>query len=478
VGAEPSILNWPEPTVLADSCLGYTGLMPEDPSSPSPSDTNPSPSSEPPNRPEPVVETPVSASESANTPPESVPQDQSLTPASPEQPPASSTQSPEAPLAPEPAQSQETPSEEPVSMSTSAQTEPSGTTLPAQAMPPESEPIKEENQGVQAATEPQSQPEPEAPQPQIQPPPTPEPVTPVQSPKPSIPSLHYPFFGSYPVAFDFAVQPTDERIKKKYQEWGIVAHNGIDFGLQEGTEILACDEGVVTQAGYNGDHGISVTIKHSWGTSVYSHLQSLGVLINDGVTKVQFIGASGQTGFTTGPHLHFGIQPNSPDTNNGYLGYINPAPYLTETSPLPQFPQSPLSPQSPEPPDLSSDLSAEPPSPPQSPQSTPPTPPNPSYPPVASPSADQEEIEKQAIAMFDARLKENSMKGNQSKKAKRDVAIQKIFTFAQEKKRITNEQVRDLLHISQSTASDYLSDLVNRGMLKVEGKGKATVYLF
>ena len=80
--------------------------------------------------------------------------------------------------------------------------------------------------------------------------------------------------------------------------------------------------------------------------------------------------------------------------------------------------------------------------------------------------------------MFDARLKENSMKGNQSKKAKRDVAIQKIFTFAQEKKRITNEQVRDLLHISQSTASDYLSDLVNRGMLKVEGKGKATVYLF
>ena len=121
--------------------------MPEDPSSPSPSDTNPSPSSEPPNRPEPVVETPVSASESANTPPESVPQDQSLTPASPEQPPASSTQSPEAPLAPEPAQSQETPSEEPVSMSTSAQTEPSGTTLPAQAMPPESEPIKEENNG-------------------------------------------------------------------------------------------------------------------------------------------------------------------------------------------------------------------------------------------------------------------------------------------------------------------------------------------
>jgi len=80
--------------------------------------------------------------------------------------------------------------------------------------------------------------------------------------------------------------------------------------------------------------------------------------------------------------------------------------------------------------------------------------------------------------MFDARIKENSMKGNKAKKEKRDEAIQKIYAFAQEKKKITNEQVRDLLHISQSTASDYLSDLVNRGMLKVEGKGKATVYLF
>ena len=80
--------------------------------------------------------------------------------------------------------------------------------------------------------------------------------------------------------------------------------------------------------------------------------------------------------------------------------------------------------------------------------------------------------------MFDARLKENSIKGNQTKKAKRDEAIQKIFSLAQEKKRVTNEQIRDLLHISQSTATDYLSDLVNRGMLKVEGKGRATVYLY
>ncbi len=468
--------------------------MPGDPSSPPPSDTNPSLSSELPNRPEPVAKPPVSASESAisqmeqpETAPASPPPTSESAGTQPSQGSDQLAAPSEKPEASEPPQAPEPPSEEPVSLATSPQTEPSSTTPPAQDVPSETEPIKEENQVVGAATEAQSQPEPEAQQPQNQevtPPPATEPAPiPSVPPAPSIPSLHYPFYGSYPVTFAFGAQSRDERITRKYEEWGIVGHNGVDFGLQDGTEVLACDEGVVTQAGDNGDHGISVTIKHSWGTSICSHLQSLGVLVNDQVKKAQVIGSSGQTGFTTGPHLHFGIQPNNPDTNNGYLGFINPAPYLTETSSLPQSPQSPLSPQSPEPPDLSPDLSVEPPSSPQQlappqPPTAPSAPPNSSYPPVTSPSVDQEEIEKQAVAMFDARLKENSMKGNQAKKAKRDEAIQKIFTFAQEKKRITNEQVRDLLHISQSTASDYLSDLVNRGMLKTEGKGKATVYPF
>ncbi len=477
--------------------------MPEDPSPSPPSNMNPSPSSEAPNRPEPVAEPPVSASESASSQTEQPKAEASEVPP----PPASessgtqqsqaSDQQPtpnEKPSAPESPQAPETSSEEPVSMSTSPQTESSISTPSAQAVPPESEPEKTESKTVQAATEPQSTPESEAPQPQnqdvtpsaSQPEPAPTPSAP---PTPSIPSLHYPFYGSYQISFEFGTQPTDERIKKKYEEWGIVGHNGIDFGLQEGTEVLACDEGVVIQAEDNGDFGISVTVKHSWGTSIYSHLQSLGVLTNDHVTKAQVIGASGQTGFTTGPHLHFGIQPNNPDANNGYLGSINPTPYLTETSPLPQSPQSPISPQSPQTSDLSPDLSAEPPSPPQPPQasepsseppppSNPSTSPNSSSPPVIPPNIDQEEVQKQAVAMFDARLKENSVKGNQAKKVKRDEAIQKIYSFAQEKKRITNEQVRDFLHVSQSTASDYLSDLVNRGMLKIEGKGKATVYVF
>lgn len=470
--------------------------MPEDSSSPPPSDTNGSPKADTPNRLEPASEALVSASESAGTQEQSAntaTESASVATEEPQIQPAPTTET----VAPSPSQQ---PEGEAVSQSTQPVSEPPAVPPDQENGTPETDQEKQENQEPQATTEPQNTAEPEAPQPKtpMDTPPTsqPEPPstpTPSAHPSPSIPSLHYPFYGNYPVTFNFGAQPTEERIKKKYEEWGIVGHNGIDFGLQEGTEILACDEGTVIQAGDNGDHGVSVTVKHSWGTSIYSHLQSFGVLVNDHVTKAQIIGSSGQTGFTTGPHLHFGIQPTSPDTTNGYLGFINPAPYLTEISPLPQSPQSPLSPQSPEPPDLSPDLSVEPPSPspsPISPQSSgpsseptptpvPSTPPNPSDPPVTAPSADQEEaVKQQAVAMFDARLKENSIKGNQAKKAKRDEAIQKIFTFAQEKKRITNEQIRDLLHVSQSTATDYLSQLVSRGMLKTEGKGKATVYLF
>src|SRR3990172_10750910 len=283
--------------------------MADDAVSPPTSDVNTIPAVDVPIRSEPAsvpsapsAETP-SASESANTQPEPTPVQ--------DQPQADGNAV--APLPPEPTQSPELLSVEPVSSSTSPQIEPSANTPPAQDVLPTIEPIKEDNQTVQADTEAQS-------------------VTEAEP----IPPLHYPYYGSYPIIFDFGAVSSDENIKKKYEQWGIVGHNGIDFGLPEGTEVLACDEGTVTQVGDNGDFGISITIKHSWGTSIYCHLQSFGVLVNDHVTKAQVIGLSGQTGFVTGPHLHFGIQPNIPNTNNGYLGYINPNPYLSETSGRPQ----------------------------------------------------------------------------------------------------------------------------------------------
>lgn len=418
--------------------------MADDPVPPPASEVNTTPAADVPIRPEPASDVSAIASATAepSAPSVEIPSasESAETQPTPVQNQPSAEVNTEAPVAPEPTQSPETLATEQVSVSTSPQTEPSGNTLPPDVVPPTVESIKQENQTVQADTEPQGSTEAEA-----------------------IPPLHYPYYSSYSISFDFGAQSSDENIKKKYQEWGIVGHNGIDFGLPEGTEVLACDEGTVTQVGDNGDFGISITIKHSWGTSIYCHLQSFGILVNDHVAKAQVIGLSGKSGFVTGPHLHFGIQPNNSNTNNGYLGYINPNPYLSETSEKPQ---------SQKPSDLSGDLSVD-----EIPkQKTPVVQSEPQSPQV--PQTSQDEVQKQAVAMFDARIKENSIKGNLAKKAKRDEAIQKIFSFAQDKKRITNEHARDLLHVSQSTATDYLTELVNRGMLKVEGKGKATVYLF
>jgi len=393
----------------------------------------------------------------SDTPPSEPPVVSDL--ASPQAPPSVSSEATEQPVS-----SQEPVSapQEPVSLSTPESFMPSVSTGSAEVVPPEPEPIKEEIPSVQVNTTPQN----EIP---------PEPIQPPTAP--AISPLCYPYYATYPITFGWGAQSSDEAIKKKYQEWGLVGHNGIDFGLPEGTEVLACDDGIVSQAGDNGDFGISITIKHSWGTSIYGHLQSIGVLVNDPVTKKLVIGLSGQTGFVTGPHLHFGIQPIVSDGGNGYGGYVDPTPYLSEHVVEPQIEKpAELSEEKP--------VQAEPPKPEPAPEETPVVPSEPVKEEtvvssdVSSETVSQEEVLTKAEAMFDARVKENAIKGNQVKKEHHEQALQKIYTRVQEKKRITNEEIRDLLHVSQSTASNYATDLVRRGMLKTEGKGKATVYTY
>jgi hypothetical protein len=98
----------------------------------------------------------------------------------------------------------------------------------------------------------------------------------------------------------------------------------VDFAADIGTSVLAAREGVVMQVENNFDKaGLSlekfggranfVRIVHDDGTmALYAHLQEGGVLVRPGqhVQAGQQIGLSGNTGFTTGPHLHFAIQVN------------------------------------------------------------------------------------------------------------------------------------------------------------------------
>lgn len=103
-------------------------------------------------------------------------------------------------------------------------------------------------------------------------------------------------------------------------------HKGIDIGAPGGVSIVAADSGVVVYAQFNnGGFGNCVIIDHGGGLiSLYAHMNSIGVSYGQNVTKGQYVGAVGSTGWSTGNHLHFQV------TNNGdiFSGVVDPMGYL------------------------------------------------------------------------------------------------------------------------------------------------------
>lgn len=88
-------------------------------------------------------------------------------------------------------------------------------------------------------------------------------------------------------------------------------HRGIDIGITEGTNVYACEAGTVTTAGWSDSAGNWVVIDHGNGyVSKYMHNSQVLVSAGDTVEKGQTIALSGNTGISTGPHLHFQIEYN------------------------------------------------------------------------------------------------------------------------------------------------------------------------
>ena len=97
--------------------------------------------------------------------------------------------------------------------------------------------------------------------------------------------------------------------------WGRM-HEGVDFGAPTGTHVSAADGGTVTFAGWDGAYGNVIRINHGGGkTSVYAHLSKILVKKGTKVYKGQHIGNVGNTGRSTGPHLHFEIRVNGVPKN-------------------------------------------------------------------------------------------------------------------------------------------------------------------
>ena len=85
-------------------------------------------------------------------------------------------------------------------------------------------------------------------------------------------------------------------------------HKGIDLGVRY-VNVYACGDGKVVTSTYSSSYGYYVVIDHGGGVStLYAHLSKLGVKKGDEVKGGQYIGVSGNTGWSTGPHLHLEIR--------------------------------------------------------------------------------------------------------------------------------------------------------------------------
>jgi murein DD-endopeptidase MepM/ murein hydrolase activator NlpD len=117
------------------------------------------------------------------------------------------------------------------------------------------------------------------------------------------------------------IWPADGVVSSPFgQRWGRL-HAGIDVPLSVGTPLRAADGGKVVIAGFTGGYGNYTCIQHTGSMSTcYAHQSSIGTTVGSTVSKGQVIGQSGNTGNSTGPHLHFEVRINgSPVDPMGYL---------------------------------------------------------------------------------------------------------------------------------------------------------------
>lgn len=99
-------------------------------------------------------------------------------------------------------------------------------------------------------------------------------------------------------------------------------HRGIDIGAPTGTDIVASMSGSVVTAAYSVSAGNYIMISHGGGVyTVYMHCSKLLVSVGDEVSQGEVIGKVGSTGYSTGPHLHFGISMDGE--------YVNPQNYVS-----------------------------------------------------------------------------------------------------------------------------------------------------
>lgn len=137
-------------------------------------------------------------------------------------------------------------------------------------------------------------------------------------------TLHDTFEGSYRVSQPFGANPW------YYKRFGFWGHEGVDFATPVGVKALAPVNGQILRTGWDKAYGNYIVV---WDPKQlcavwFTHLSKISVKGGQIVKIGQTIGLTGNTGNSTGPHLHIGFvetDRNATRKNrwNGYQGYLN-----------------------------------------------------------------------------------------------------------------------------------------------------------
>jgi murein DD-endopeptidase MepM/ murein hydrolase activator NlpD len=98
--------------------------------------------------------------------------------------------------------------------------------------------------------------------------------------------------------------------KKLGKWWSKGYHTGVDYAVPEGTDVLAVADGKIEAANWGKSYGTQLVQKLDGGYFIYAHLSKTLVKAGDKVKAGQVIGKSGNTGNSTGPHLHVELRDN------------------------------------------------------------------------------------------------------------------------------------------------------------------------
>src|SRR3990167_1553276 len=138
--------------------------------------------------------------------------------------------------------------------------------------------------------------------------------------------MRRPFENTYLVTQIFGVNP------ELYARFGLKGHNGYDYGLSAWTPVLAPHTGKILEATFDEfGYGNYVKIDNGVEGSVLAHLAKISVAVGQETAEGELIGYSGNTGNSTGQHLHWGYYRNPRDRTNGFAGFIDQDEYLKNT---------------------------------------------------------------------------------------------------------------------------------------------------